>query len=147
MVRQLGESRRADGSEPARVFQLQGPQAVLYDGDACLVALASQLSPSDEATALEYGDQLVEQLVQGSFGVADSAYTDASEQQIADLNAALGGDRVAARKLVYEGTLSWWYYHGQLDAADDPGAVFPLVDTYLNTAYALYSDQSAPCPN
>jgi hypothetical protein len=146
MVRQLGESRRANGTEPARVFQLQGPQAVLYDGDACLVALASQLSPSDEKTALEYGDQLIDQLVQGSFGVADSAFTDASEQQIADLNAALAGDRDAARKLVYEGTLSWWYYHGQLDAADDPGPLFPLVDTYLNTAYALYSDQSAPCP-
>ncbi|MBI4936275.1 MAG: hypothetical protein HY828_20550 [Actinobacteria bacterium] len=146
MVRQLGESRRADGSEPARVFQLQGPQAILYDGDACLVALASQLSPADEATALEYGEQLIDRLVQGSFGVADSAFVDGAEQQLADLNAAVAGDREAARKLVYEGTLSWWYYHGQLDAADDPAPLFPLVDTYLNTAYALFSDQSAPCP-
>ena len=147
MVRQLGESRRADGTEPARVFQLQGPQALLYDGDACLVGLASQLSLADEALAKDQAAQLVDGLVQGSFGVADSALVDASEQQIADLGAALAGDLAAARTLVFEGTLSWWYYHGQLDAAEDPAALFPLVDTYLNTAYALYSDQSAPCPS
>ncbi len=147
MVRQLGESRRADGTEPARVFQLQGPAAILYDGDACLVGLASQLSFADEATAATQADQLIQLLVQGSFGVAESALAEASEQQIADLDAALGGDLEAARRLVYEGTVSWWYYHGQLDAAEDPGPLFPLVDTYLNTAYALYSDQSAPCPD
>lgn len=147
MVRQLGESRRADGTEPARVFQLQGPQAILYDGDACLVGLASQLSPADEATAITQADQLIDLLLQGSFGVAESGIAEASEQQVADLSAALAGDRDAARRLVYEGTVSWWYYHGQLDAADDPGPLFPLVDTYLNTAYALYSDQSAPCPS
>ena len=146
MVRQLGESRRADGTEPARVFQLQGPAAILYDGDACLVGLASQLSAADEATAITQADQLVELLVQGSFGVAESALAEASEQQIADLDESLNGDLDAARRLVYEGTVSWWYYHGQLDAAEDPGPLFPLVDTYLNTAYALYSDQSAPCP-
>jgi len=145
MVRQLGESRRADGSEGARVFQLQGPEAILYGGDACLIGLASQLSPADEGIAIEQADQLVERLVQGSFGVSEDALAEASEQQIADLDAALGGDRDAARRLVFQGALSWWYFHGQLDAADDPGALFPLVDTYLNTAYALYSDQSAPC--
>jgi hypothetical membrane protein len=48
MIRQLGESRRADGTETTRVFQLQGPEARLYDGPGCVLGLASVLAPADE---------------------------------------------------------------------------------------------------
>lgn len=52
MIRQLGEGRRADGSEPARLFQLQGEEAIRYDGPACRIAMASDLPPELEAEAL-----------------------------------------------------------------------------------------------
>jgi hypothetical protein len=146
MVRQLGESRRADGSERARVFQLQGPDALLYDGDACLVAIASQLSPADETLATSHAQHLVALLTAGSIDVAPSVLGDASPSQIDALDAALQGDAVAARLLVDTGTLSVWYHRGGLDAAEDLEAYFPLLDAYINTVYALYSEQSAPCP-
>lgn len=57
MIRQLGEPRRADGNETTRVFQLEGPEARLYDGPACVLAIASVLSPADEAAVTEQVEQ------------------------------------------------------------------------------------------
>lgn len=48
MVRQLGEPRRADGSEPTRIFQLEGGEARIYAGPECRIAEASWLTPEDE---------------------------------------------------------------------------------------------------
>ena len=52
MIRQLGEARRADGSEPTTIFQLQGSDARTYDGPACVVAESSSLTDADDADAL-----------------------------------------------------------------------------------------------
>ncbi len=49
MIRQLGEARRADASEPTMVFQLQGSDARTYDGPACIVAESSALTAADDA--------------------------------------------------------------------------------------------------
>lgn len=49
MIRQLGEARRADGTEPTTVFQLQGSDARTYDGTACVVAESSGLTATDDA--------------------------------------------------------------------------------------------------
>lgn len=48
MIRQLGEERRADGSEGTRVFQLEGSAARSYEGPACRVAEASPLTADDD---------------------------------------------------------------------------------------------------
>lgn len=53
MVRQLGEARRADGTEPTRVFQLEGVEARTYDGPECVLAEASLLDESDDARVRE----------------------------------------------------------------------------------------------
>ncbi|WP_040495776.1 hypothetical protein [Ilumatobacter nonamiensis] len=53
MIRQLGEARRADGSEPTRMFQLEGVAAQTYDGTACLLAEANLLTPDDDAFVRE----------------------------------------------------------------------------------------------
>lgn len=50
MIRQLGEARRADGTEPTTIFQLQGSDARTYDGPACVVAEASSLADGDDAS-------------------------------------------------------------------------------------------------
>lgn len=49
-VRQLGEARRADGTEATTVFQLEGVEARTYDGPACVVAESSSLgAAADDA--------------------------------------------------------------------------------------------------
>lgn len=53
MVRQLGESRRADGTETTTVFQLQGTEALTYAGDACPIGVSSALTPEEEAQVAE----------------------------------------------------------------------------------------------
>ena len=58
MVRQLGERRRADGSETTTVFQLEGAAALLYDGPACRIAIASALDPDSERAAAATVDEL-----------------------------------------------------------------------------------------
>lgn len=50
MVRQLGEARRADGTEPTRIFQLEGVAARTYEGPECLLAEASLLTTEDDAS-------------------------------------------------------------------------------------------------
>ena len=49
MIRQLGEARRADGTESVRLFQLQGTDARVYEGSACVIGIASQLDPGRAA--------------------------------------------------------------------------------------------------
>ncbi|HVF33545.1 MAG TPA: hypothetical protein VM933_10970 [Acidimicrobiales bacterium] len=49
LVRQLGDTRRADGDERARVFQLEGQDALAYAGDACLI---TRVRRGDRAFAL-----------------------------------------------------------------------------------------------
>ncbi len=146
MIRQLGPSRRADGSEPATIFQLQGAPAVLYDGPACLVALASELSEAEEGIARERAEQLSAQVAGGEIVVDDSVLRDADAAIEPVLRLAQQGDLDAARTIVYEGYLSRWYAGGEVQSPDDLTSVFPVIDTFLNTAYALFSDQSQPCP-
>ena len=50
MIRQLGESRRADGDEPTRIFQLEGVEARTFAGPECLLAEASLLTADDDAS-------------------------------------------------------------------------------------------------
>jgi hypothetical protein len=51
MLRQMGEHRRVDGSELAHLRQFQRSEALLYDGDGCIVSLRSGVSPADEESA------------------------------------------------------------------------------------------------
>lgn len=146
MVRQLGPTRRADGSEPATIFQLQGAPAVLYDGPACVVARASELDEASEGVTTERAEQLAAQITDGSLTIADTVLRDADAAIEPVLRAAQDGDLDAARSLVYEGYLSRWYANGEVQAADDLTGVFPLLDHYSNTVYALFSLQSQPCP-
>ena len=146
LVRQLGPTRRADGSEPATVFQLQGGPAVLYDGPACLVARASELDEATEGAILERAEQLAEQVAAGTIVIDDSVLRDADAAIEPVLREAQAGDLQAARQLVFEGYLSRWYSAGEATAPDDLSGVFPTLDHFSNTVYGLFSLQSQPCP-
>jgi hypothetical protein len=51
MLRQMGEQRRVDGSEVAHLRQFQRAEALLYNGDGCIVSLRPGVSPADEEAA------------------------------------------------------------------------------------------------
>ncbi|MFK7919517.1 MAG: hypothetical protein AB8G14_15690 [Ilumatobacter sp.] len=62
MIRQLGEARRADGTEPTTVFQLQGSTARTYSGPGCVVAESSGLSSADAQDVSELFTAAADQL-------------------------------------------------------------------------------------
>lgn len=147
MVRQLGEERRADGTEPARIFQLQGAAAILGGGGTCLVVLASDLDADQQRHAIDLAEQIAAQIIDGSVTVDPVVADDDEEGYALLLDAAISGDESAARTIVYEGGLRDWYANGYVSADVDLSEAFGLIDHFVNTAYALYSDQSAACPD
>ncbi len=74
LIRQLGEGRRADGTETTRVFQLQGQPAREYAGPACTVAISSGLDPAQDAAAERLVDQATAELAEQAGIGADEAY-------------------------------------------------------------------------
>ncbi len=145
MVRQLGENRRADGSEQARIFQLQGAAAVLYSGPACLVAIASDLTAEAEIEARRVADRLAAELADGTITVEASVARDIDAEFAAILEAAIAGDLAAARRLVYERYLSRWYDGGQVTSGRNLADSLNQINHYFGSVYALYSEQSLPC--
>jgi len=146
MIRQLGEGRRADGTEQSRIFQVQGSPALLSNQEFCLIALASELPADEEGVAIEYADQMARELSDGLINIDDSVLrgNDAAIEPV--MRAAIAGDYSAAQHIVYEGYLSRWYANGEALSERDLTGEFPLVDHYMDTVYGLFSDQSAPCP-
>jgi hypothetical protein len=145
MVRQLGNNRRADGSEAVTVFQLQGSPALLYDGPACTIALASALTEADEADVRATADDLAEALTVGMIRVDDTAI--AADEPFELLDAARQGDVGAAWTLVVDGPLARWVAQGAA-TSDDPGLaddIASVMDWMLST-YGLFADGMAPCP-
>ena len=144
-VRQLGERRRADGTEPARIFQIQGSPALLAYDEYCLIAIASELPPEKETIAVEYADRMAQELADGLITIDDSVLSGPDVAIEPVMRTAIAGDFSAAQRIVYEGYLSRWYSGG--GAQSDRSLVddFVLVDRYMNSVYALFSDQTEPC--
>lgn len=146
MIRQLGESRRADGDEPARIFQLEGADAVLYDGPACVVALTSALTEAEDGVAVEQAEQIAGELADGTIVVDPAVRDGLDDETVALLDATESGDPTAAAQLVYRGHLGRWIAEGTATSPRDLAAGFELIGRYVATAFGLFSDQSLPCP-
>ena len=146
MIRQLGESRRADGSERARVFQLEGADAILYDGPACTVAVASALPEDEEGVAVEQADQIAAEVADGAITIDPIVREDDLDDKTVELlDAALDGDTLAATRLVYRGDISRWYTEGSVSSQRDLTDGLELIGIYASTVFGLFSDQSLPC--
>lgn len=65
VVRQLGNRRRADGSEVTTIRQIERGRAVRYDGPACVISRASPFEPEVEAEIDARIDAAVDDLVSG----------------------------------------------------------------------------------
>jgi hypothetical protein len=149
LVRQLGESRRADGTETTRVFQLEGIEALDYDGPACTIALVSALSASDEADVRAASDRLANALALRGTGATieiDEAALDENEP-IDQLAAARNGDLDAARSLVIDGSLARWIDAGVATSTDnDLAADANRIRAWVDSTYGLYAEGPWDCP-
>jgi len=146
LVRQLGPSRRSDGTETTRVFQLQGVEALDYSGPACTVALVSALSAEDEAATRALADRLAGDLVDGTIVVDDDRLDETDP--IDQLAVARAGDLHAAWLLVVDDTLARWVADGVATTSRDTDL---RVDTgrimrWAQSSYGLYAEGPWDCP-
>jgi len=158
MVRQLGNGRRADGTETTTIFQLEGSQALLFAGPGCPVAVANGLSDTDATHAHDVAELLAGGLVGGTISIDPSTL---STDEIALLDAATGGDLVAARRAVLEGHLTTWVRAGLAtvdpslpqavaatldgDARDGLEPAFDLVDRWVISTYGVFARSPQLC--
>ena len=140
MVRQLGDARRADGTERTRVFQLEGRSAIDYAGDACRIAIASALDPADEEQARRDADSIVAGVVDGSISVDVSAVP----PELADAaRAAAGGDAATARSMVLDGSLGAEALAG---GTEDLPSELALVRQWVGTTLGVFAENAVTCP-
>jgi hypothetical protein len=134
MVRQLGNSRRADGSEAVRVFQLQGIEAITYVGNSCPVGVVSALTPQDEARASVDAEALAAAVADGSIDFGES------------LNVPRDDVR-AALDLVLDGTVPELIRSGFASVSVDEVGVDALarIETWAFTSYGLFADGLESC--
>lgn len=147
MVRQLGERRRADGSERTTIFQLEGPAALHYEGAACTIALASAFSPEDEATLGVTSDAIAGALVRGELQVRPGVLDGVGAERFA---AARRGDRAAAIGLVEDGTLRAFLDRGaitgRVPAVAGLESAVARIDDWVASTYRLLAVGPAVCP-
>lgn len=144
-VRQLGNNRRADGTEATVVFQLERVQALDYAGPACTIALTSALSVSDEATARANAELFAQQLIDGSIKVDEALLLE--DDRLDQFGAAREGNFDAAWILVIEGTLSRWTNDG-LVTPQNPNMSTELdqINNWVTTSFGLFAEGPSPCP-
>jgi hypothetical protein len=145
-VRQLGNNRRADGTETTVVFQLEGVEALNYTGPACTIALASALSESDEDIARANSELFAQQLVEGRIAVDASRL--AADDRIDQLAVAQEGDLDAAWLLAIDGTLWRWATEG-IATSQNPDLAVELTQIFdwMLTSYGLFAEGPWPCPD
>jgi hypothetical protein len=143
-VRQLGNNRRADGTETTVVFQLEGVQALDYSGPACTVALTSALSEADEGTARKNAERLAFELIDGEI-VVDEVLL-AGDERIDQLGAAREGDFNAAWLLVIDGTLNRWVLDGMATSQEaNLASELDQILGWMLTSYGLFAEGSWSC--
>jgi hypothetical protein len=147
MVRQLGERRRADGTESTTIFQLEGAAALSYDGPACTVALASAFAPKQEASLRSTRDAIVAALVSGDVQLRPGALDTIGAERFA---AARGGDEAGARSLVDDGTLREWLDRGlvtgKVAGVDHLDSALARIHDWVGSTYRLLAIGPAVCP-
>jgi hypothetical protein len=109
MVRQFGDGRRADGDESTHIRQYERSDALLYDGDGCVVSLRSAVPAEQEAAVDALMASATNDVVAASIAV-DGLPDDV--RRLAE--AAASGDRDAAFRLVAQALLPVLVDEGRL---------------------------------
>jgi hypothetical protein len=139
MVRQLGDRRRADGTERTTIYQMQGWPALEHGGSDCIVAEASALTPADEDRARADEQAIVDGVTSGRLAVDVSKVAPARQ---AEVEQAIDGDAAVARHLVRDGTIDSPIVSGD----DRLGAQLDLVHRWVDSTYILFARNPVDCP-
>lgn len=125
MVRQLGNRRRADGSEVTTLRQIERSAAPHYDGPGCVVSSASPFDTSDEASIDATIDAAVTDVAAGRVEFDLDGW---DPSLAARFEQATTGDRGEAFVLVVDGVIATAAAEGRLTGSS------PAVDAVVDRA-------------
>ena len=144
MLRQMGDRRRADGSEVAHIRQFQRADALLYDGDGCIVSLRSGVSPDDEEAADALIAAAADDLASGSVTVDVSGLPD---NEAAFVQSATGGNHDDAFRIAASSLLPDLVAQGRLQPTPAIQAAVDehqLIEDRVNSTFLLTASQRPP---
>lgn len=149
LLRHLGASRRADGSEPATLTQLEGWPALAYGGPGCLLGQASALDEDDEAAIRAEAEALAGRMsALDVSAVADSPSVDDIDRELAAAFTAGVPDTI--RQVTYDGWLRRWVDLGLVTGDRALLAEFaergPAITDWLRSVVALVVTPADVCP-
>ncbi|MEO6652937.1 MAG: hypothetical protein ABIP17_09805 [Ilumatobacteraceae bacterium] len=147
VVRQLGNRRRADGSDVTTVSEIERGAALTYDGPGCVLSIASPLDPSDERVVDAVIASAVDDLVAGAVEIDTTGLDDDLPARFA---AATSGDRSQAQVLVADGLLPFLSAEGRIvrstPAVDAAVTQAGLIDRRVVGTLLLIADPPIGCP-
>ena len=146
MVRQLGNGRRADGTEVTTLRQIERSAALVVDEPGCVISAAS---PFDVATEAEIDAVIDAAVVDLAAGRATFDLDGWDTALVARFERAAAGDTDEAFVLVADGVVGVAAHEGRLtsstpaiDAAVDRAAA---IDRRVNGALVLIADPPVGC--
>jgi len=147
VVRQLGDRRRADGSEVTTVRQIERGAALTYDGPGCVLSMASRLDAIDEAAVDAVIAAAVDEMTAGLVEIDTTGLGDDLPARFA---AATTGNRAVAQVLVADGLLSFLASEARIKrsspAVDAAIAQSATIDERVVGALLLVADPPVGCP-
>jgi hypothetical protein len=146
MVRQLGNGRRADGSEVTTVRQLERSAAVGYDGPACVI---SRASPIDVATETAIDAAIDSAAADLASGRVELELTGWDSDLVARFERATSGDIDEAFVLVADGVMPVVAGQGRIIAStpaiDEVIDMARSIERRVNGALVLVTDPPLGC--
>lgn len=128
MVRQLGNGRRADGSEVTTLRQIERSAALAYDGSGCVISTASPFEIGTEASIDATIASAVTDIAAGS---VEFDLGDWDPSLVARFEQATSGDRDEAFVLVADGVVATAAAEGRLTVSS------PAVDAAVDRAEVI----------
>jgi hypothetical protein len=145
-IRQYGDSRRADGTEPVLLHQLVGDAALAYTGPACVVSRHSAMSPADAREADALVAAAAADLAGGAVTVDVAGLPDVEAELFRE---ATAGDIAAATRLVARGWLPGLAEEGRIDpmteAIEAAVGGSELIRQHVDTTLAITAEPAGVC--
>lgn len=145
MLRQMGEHRRVDGSEVAHLRQFQRAEALLYDGDGCIVSLRSGVPATEEEAADALIAAAADDLASGSVAVDVSGLPD---NVVEFVQSATGGNHDDAFRIVVSSLLIDLASQGRLQPTPAIQAAVDehkLIEDRVNSTFLLTATPASTC--
>jgi plasmid stabilization system protein ParE len=146
LVRQLGNRRRADGTEVTTIHQIERGAAVGYDGPGCVISRASSVDAATEAAV----DALITSAAADLAAGAVDLRLDGLDPELAlRLRSAAAGDGAEAFVLVADGLLAFLAGTDRIatgtPAVDQAVASAAEIDRRVEGTLVLVTDPPHPC--